>query len=43
MAEEDILPSIINGKGTKDFIARSIIHVDNDTIEHELYNSKSAS
>ena len=43
IVEEDIIPSIINGKGTKEFIATSITHTDNDTIEQELHNSKSAS
>ena len=36
IVEEDIIPSIINGKGTEEFIATSITHTDNDTIEHAL-------
>ena len=43
MIKEDIIPSIINGRGTEEFIATSIIHTDNDTVEHELYNSESTS
>ena len=43
MIEEDIIPSIINGRGTEEFIATSIIHTDNDTIEHEWNNSESTS
>lgn len=36
------IPSIINKKGTEACIAKSIINSDNDTIEHELQEIKSA-
>ena len=39
-AEGDIIPSIINEKGNGEFIATSIIHTDDDTMEYELQNSK---
>ena len=42
-AEGDIIPSIINEKGNGEFIATSIIHTDDDTMEHELQNSKNES
>ena len=43
MVEENSIPSIINGKVTKEDITTSIIHTNNDKIEHDLDNSKSAS
>ena len=36
LAEENIIPSTIIQKGTEDFIATSIVHTNNDTIEYEL-------
>ena len=36
LAEENIIPSTIIRKGTEEFIATSILHTNNDTIEYEL-------